>query len=52
MKKSIIAICTFILVAGIGIYGFNYLQLQSQMNDVIKSDPRNNGVEVSVHFGC
>lgn len=51
MKKSIIAICTIILVVIIGIYSFNYLQLQSQMNDVIKGDPRNNGVEVSVHFG-
>ena len=51
MKKSIIAICAFILVAAIGIYGFNYFQLQSQMNDVIKGDPRNNGVEVAVHFG-
>jgi len=53
MKKSIIAICTFILVAVIilfGIYCFNYFQLQSKMNDVIKGDPRNNGIEVSVHF--
>ena len=28
----------------------NYFQLQSQMNDVLKDDPRNNGVEVSVHY--
>ena len=31
--------------------GVNYLWLQSQMNDVLKDDPRNNGVEVSVHYG-
>lgn len=51
MKKSIIIICAFIIVAAICIYGFNYFQLQSQMNDVLKGDPRNNGVNVSVHFG-
>jgi hypothetical protein len=51
MKKSIIIICVFIIVATIGIYGFNYFRLQSQMNDVLKDDPRNNGVEVSVHYG-
>jgi len=28
----------------------NYFQLQSQMNNVLKDDPRNNGVEVSVHY--
>jgi hypothetical protein len=31
--------------------GFNYFRLQSQMNDVLKDDPRNNGVEVSVYYG-
>lgn len=30
--------------------GVNYFQLQSQMNDVLKDDPRNNGVEVLVHY--
>jgi len=30
---------------------FNYFQLQSQMGDVLKDDSRNNGVEVSVHYG-
>lgn len=54
MKKPIIIICAFILVvlvAVIGIYGFNYLRLQSQMNDVIKADARNEGIQVSVHYG-
>jgi len=51
MKKSIMIICASIFVIVIGIYGVNYLQLQSQMNDVIKNDPRNSGIEVSVHFG-
>jgi len=51
VKKTIIIICAFIIVAAIGIFSFNYFQLQSRMNDVLKSDPRNNGVEVSVHFG-
>jgi len=51
VKKSLIIICAFVLVVTIGIYGFNYFRLQSQMSDVLKGDPRNEGVEVSVHFG-
>ena len=51
MKKFLIIICAFVLVTIIGIYGFNYFQLQSQMNDVLKGDPRNEGIKVSVHFG-
>lgn len=50
MKKSIIIVYTFILVVVAGIYGFNYFQLQFQMNEVLKGDPRNNGIEVKVHF--
>ncbi|BAI80353.1 conserved hypothetical protein [Deferribacter desulfuricans SSM1] len=51
MKRFIIIFFSFILVAVIAIYTFNYFQLQSKMNNVIKSDPRNSGIEVSVHFG-
>src|SRR5665648_755455 len=51
MNKFIMIPFIFILVLAIGIYGFNYFSLQSKMNDVLKDDPRNNGVEVSVHYG-
>jgi len=51
MKKSlIIIICSFILVVTGGIYGLNYFQLQSPMYAVLRGDPRNEGVAVSVHF--
>lgn len=32
------------------VYGWNYLTLQRKMNEVMKKDPRNRGVEVSVHY--
>jgi len=50
MNKSIMIPFIFILLLAIGIYGFNYLSLQSKMNDVLKNDSRNNGIEVSVHY--
>ena len=34
-----------------GIYSFNYIQLQNPMNEVLKGDSRNTGVEVRVHYG-
>jgi hypothetical protein len=33
------------------IYAFNYFQLQSNMDNVLKNDPRNNDIKVSVHYG-
>jgi len=53
MNKSIIIpfiLIILILVLAIGIYGFNYFLLQSKMDDVLKNDPRNKGIEVSVHY--
>jgi hypothetical protein len=32
------------------IYGWNYLALQSPMNEVLREDARNNGISVSVHY--
>lgn len=51
MKKPIAITLTSILLVVIFIYGFNYFQLQSKMNEVIKDDFRNRGVKVSVHYG-
>jgi hypothetical protein len=46
LKKTII----LIVIVIIGLYFYNYVQLQSQMNKVIKNDSRNNGIKVDVHY--
>ncbi|MFX0201097.1 MAG: hypothetical protein ACFFCW_33680 [Candidatus Hodarchaeota archaeon] len=51
VKKSSIIICISILVPIIAIFCINHFQLQSKMNEVLRDDPRNSGIEVSVHFG-
>jgi len=50
MKKSIVIIPSFFIVAIGGIYAINYTQLQSKMNTVLKEDYRNSGIDVSVHY--
>lgn len=49
--KFLILAGLLILLAVTGIYVFNYLRLQSKMNEVIKSDQRNAGIDASVHYG-
>jgi hypothetical protein len=39
-----------LLLILISIYGVNYFQLQTQMNQILNSDPRNKGIDVSVHY--
>jgi hypothetical protein len=46
----IVAIPVLVIIFSISLYGLNYFQLQSKMNNVIKSDSRNQGVRVSVHY--
>jgi len=46
MVIAIFIISTFVF----GIFLLNHTQLQSKMNEVIKDDPRNNGIDVNVHF--
>lgn len=48
-KKLIIIFILLLIVAG-AIYGYNYFNLQSPMNDVIESDYRNKGIEVTVSY--
>lgn len=52
-KKSKVIILIFIvliiLIFAI-VFSLNY-QLQSKMNEVIKSDSRNKGIKVTVHYG-
>jgi hypothetical protein len=49
--QFVIAAGLFILLAVVGIYLFNYIRLQSRMNEAIKGDERNIGINVSVHYG-
>jgi hypothetical protein len=39
-----------LLLLPLSVYGWNYLTLQRKMADVMEKDPRNKGVEVSVHY--
>ena len=50
MFKKVVIVIFILLIVVFGIYFFNYTQLQLKMNDVIKYDPRNNGIVVNVHF--
>ena len=50
-KKLAIIVLIFVLSSVIGIYSFNYFQLQHPLNDALEEDYRNEGIEVSVHFG-
>jgi hypothetical protein len=51
MKKSMILGLTIVVLGICGTYAINYFQLQSPLNSAIKSDPRNNGIDVSAHYG-
>jgi hypothetical protein len=51
MKKLIFIVLVVIVVGMGGALALNHFQLQSPMNSVLKSDPRNDGIDVSVHYG-
>ncbi len=51
MKKTILIVLATITLGAVGALALNYFQLQSPMNYVIKRDPRNDGIDVSVHYG-
>ncbi len=48
--KSKYVICGVILLILTLIFSINYINLQSRMNDVLKNDPRNLNISVSVHY--
>jgi len=50
MKKTVIILSALIVIAVAAIYAVNYFQLQQPMNQTIKSDPRNDGIDVSVRY--
>jgi len=49
-KRIVLAGIFLIILVSIGIYFLNYSGLQSPMNEVLSSDPRNQGIKVSVHY--
>jgi len=51
MKRTILVTFCLLFALSVAIYGFNYIQLQSKINSVVKADPRNEGIKVTVHFG-
>lgn len=51
MKNSIVIVLSIVVLGTGGIYAVNYFQLQSALNSTIKGDPRNNGIDVSAHYG-
>lgn len=50
MKKTIVIVVASIIALVAVTYAVNYFQLQQPMNQVIKDDPRNEGILVSVHY--
>lgn len=50
MNKNIIAIPLIALGILGGVFGFNYFTLTKPLDSVLKSDYRNNGIEVSAHY--
>lgn len=43
-------VCGIFIFLLIVICGFNYINLQSHMNSILKNDPRNLNISVSVHY--
>jgi hypothetical protein len=50
-KKTAMLVIVGIVLIVAGVFGANQIVLQSPMNQVLTSDPRNHGVDVSVHYG-
>ena len=50
MNKKLIAIPLIMLGILGGVFGFNYFTLTKPLDSVLKSDYRNNGIEVSAHY--
>jgi len=48
--KIVYKIITGVVVCLILILGLNYFNLQRHMNEILQADPRNEGVEVWVHY--
>lgn len=50
LKTLTLLVCgCFVMI--VALWGWNYFSLQSRMNRVLNGDDRNNGVQISVHYG-
>lgn len=49
-RRGRLALLLLLALIPLVIYGWNNLTLQRKMNEVLENDPRNKGVEVSVHY--
>lgn len=50
MKKFLLFLFVTCIIGSVAIYAINYTQLQTPLNEVLQSDHRNKGIEVSVHY--
>jgi hypothetical protein len=50
MRKLAVALPMSLLVLAVAIFALNFFHLQSPMNRVLEGDPRDSGIDVSVHF--
>jgi hypothetical protein len=49
IKWLLVTPLALIVILG-AIYSFNYIGLQTSMNEVLKDDPRNRGIDVNAHY--
>ena len=51
MKKTIVVVLVILVLGAVGAFAVNHIHLQSPLNSALKSDPRNDGIDVSAHYG-
>src|ERR1043165_7753497 len=49
-RRGRLTLLLLLVLIPLSVYGWNYLTLQHKMSEVLDKDPRNKGVEVSVHY--
>lgn len=49
-RRGHLTLLLLLVLIPLSVYGWNYLTLQRKMAEVLDKDPRNKGVEVSVHY--
>lgn len=49
-RRGLLTLLLLLVLIPLSVYGWNYLTLQDKMSEVLEKDPRNKGVEVSVHY--
>lgn len=49
-RRGRLTLLLLLVLIPLSVYGWNYLTLQRKMTEVLDKDPRNKGVEISVHY--